>query len=207
MPRCAQVLALGRFGESEAVFTLFTAGALLVWHAGYLRGWSTAVTWSLGYSLAALGALAKGPQAPVYFASACGAYLLFKRDWRWLFAPGHLLGLACFGTIVAVWMLPFASTHWESVDDIWTGLARERFTTSGLAKHLVTFPFETLACLLPWSPLLLVLARPSARKSLLANHPQAIFLIVALAVTYPSVWLAAGRGADITCRFIRAWRF
>jgi 4-amino-4-deoxy-L-arabinose transferase-like glycosyltransferase len=189
---CGQVLALGRFGESEAVFTLFTAGALLVWHAGYLRGWSVAVTWSLGYSLAALGALAKGPQAPVYFASACGAYLLFKRDWRWLFGPGHLIGLVCFGTIVGAWMLPFASTHWDSVDDIWTGLVRERFATVGLAKHFVTFPFETLACLLPWSPLLLVLARPSARKSLLANYPQASFLIVALAVTYPSVWLAAG---------------
>lgn len=88
----AQVLVLGRFGESEALFTLFTAAALLVWHAGYLRAWPIALTWSAGYSLAALAALVKGPQAPVYFVSACCGYLLLKRDWRWLIGPGHLVG-------------------------------------------------------------------------------------------------------------------
>ena len=81
-----QVLALGRLGESEAVFALLVAGSLLVWHWGYLRGWPPSVAWSAGYALAALGALAKGPQAPVYFVLATGAYLILRRDWRWLFA-------------------------------------------------------------------------------------------------------------------------
>src|SRR5262249_2343726 len=61
----AQVMVLGRFGESEALFTLFTGGSLLAWHAGYMRGRSCAAVWALGYSLAALGALVKGLQAPV----------------------------------------------------------------------------------------------------------------------------------------------
>ena len=187
-----QVLALGRLGESEAVFTLLVAGSLLVWHWGYLRSWPPSIAWSAGYALAALGALAKGPQAPVYFILACGAYLLLRRDWRWLFGRGHLAGLACFATVVGLWLVPFALSNPESVDDIWAGLARDRFSWSGLAGHVASYPFETLACLLPWSPLLIVFVKASMRRWLLANRPQAVFLVAALVVTYPSVWIAAG---------------
>lgn len=187
-----QVLALGRLGESEALLTLFTGGALLVWHWGYLSGRSRTLTWCLGYSLAGLGALVKGPQAPAYFVGACAVYLLVQRDWRWLFGRGHAWGVLCFAAIVGVWLVPFAATNWESVGDIWAGLARDRFTTHGLARHLVTYPFETFGCLLPWSPLLIALLMPSVRKSILASHPETKFLLVALAVTYPTVWLAAG---------------
>jgi 4-amino-4-deoxy-L-arabinose transferase-like glycosyltransferase len=186
-----QVLGIGRFGESEAVFALFTAGALLVWHWGYLRQWSRTLAWSLGYSLAALGALTKGPQAPVYFMAVCGAYLLLRRDWRWLFCRGHLAGIVCFAAIVGAWLVPFAVSNWEATDDIWAGLAQDRFTTQGLLKHLATYPVETFGCLLPWSPLLLALVRPSLCKSLLAGRPPVRFLLVSLAVTYPTVWLAA----------------
>jgi 4-amino-4-deoxy-L-arabinose transferase-like glycosyltransferase len=187
-----QVLALGRLGESEAVFTLLVAGSLLVWHWGYLRGWPPSVAWSAGYALAALGALAKGPQAPVYFILATGAYLLLRRDWRWLLARGHVVGLTCFAIIVGLWLVPFALANPESVDDIWTGLARELFSWAGLAGHVAGYPLETLACLLPWSPLLMVFVKPSMRRWLLGNRPQAVFLITAVAVTYPSVWLASG---------------
>jgi len=187
-----QVLALGRVGESEAVFTLLVAASLLVWHWGYMRGWPPSIAWSAGYALAALAALAKGPQAPVYFMLACGAYLILRRDWRWLFARGHLVGLACFAVIVGLWLLPFSLSNPESVDDIWTGLARDRFSWSGLAGHVAAYPLETLACLLPWSPLLMVFVKPSMWRWLMANRPQAMFLVTALAVTYPSVWLAAG---------------
>ncbi|MBI3837777.1 MAG: glycosyltransferase family 39 protein [Planctomycetia bacterium] len=188
-----QVLQLGRSGESEAVFTLFTAASLLVWHWGYLRSWPMALTWSLGYTLAALGALTKGPQAPVYFVACCGAYLLWRRDWRWLLSRGHLAGLACFAVSVGAWLVPFAiASGWRAVDDIWTGLAEDRFRFDGLLRHVATYPFDTFGCLIPWSPLLCLLAKPSVRKSLLANRPQVQFLIVALVVTYPTVWFAAG---------------
>jgi 4-amino-4-deoxy-L-arabinose transferase-like glycosyltransferase len=187
-----QVLALGRLGESEAVFTLLVAGSLLVWHWGYVRSWPRSIAWSAGYSLAALGALTKGPQAPVYFVLACCAYLLLRRDWSWLVGRGHLAGTACFATIVGFWFVPFAISNPESVDDIWAGLARDRFSWTGLAGHVAGYPFETLACLLPWSPLLIVFVKPSMRRWLMANRPQAVFLVTALAVTYPSVWIAAG---------------
>ena len=87
-----------------------------------------ALTWSLGYSLAALGALAKGLQAPVYFVAASTCFWRCERDWRWLFGWGHLAGLACFAAIVGAWLVPFARDGWHAVDDIWAGLAQDRFT-------------------------------------------------------------------------------
>ncbi len=187
-----QVLALGRAGESEAVFSLFVAGSMLLWHWGYLDRWPRGVCWTIGYGLAALGALAKGLQAPVYFAATCYVFLLLRRDWRWLFCGGHLLGLAAFAGIVGAWFVPFALVDFSSIDDIWAGLVQDRFTSQGLARHLATYPFEILGCMLPWSPLLLPLVKPGAWKSLLARRPQLSFLLVALAVTFPSVWFAAG---------------
>jgi 4-amino-4-deoxy-L-arabinose transferase-like glycosyltransferase len=164
---------------------------LLTWHGGYLRSRSRSATWSAGYGLAALGALVKGPQAPVYFVAACVVYLLLQRDWRWLLCRGHVIGMLVFTTVVGAWMVPFCLSDWQAVDDIWAGLARDRFTTHGLAKHLASYPFETLGCLLPWSPLLFWYARPSVRKAVFEIRPQARFLVVALLITYPSVWVAA----------------
>ncbi|REK13017.1 MAG: hypothetical protein DWQ37_10355 [Planctomycetota bacterium] len=187
-----QVLQIGRLGESEALFTLFVGGALLAWHAGYMRRRNPVLVWCVGYALAALGALVKGPQAPVYFAAACTAFLVVKRDWRWLLGWGHAAGLACFAAIVGAWFVPFALGHWTAIDDIWAGLAQDRFTLDGLAKHVASYPLETFGCLLPWSPLLFVLAVPRVFRAVLAQRPQIVFLLVALAVTYPTVWLAAG---------------
>ena len=35
----AQVVQIGRMGESEALFTLLVSASLLLWHLGYLRQW------------------------------------------------------------------------------------------------------------------------------------------------------------------------
>ncbi len=187
-----QVMVLGRQGESEALFTLFTGGALLVWHAAYTGGQSRATAWLAGYSLAALGALVKGPQAPVYFVSVTGIFLLCERNWRWLISREHLLGMLSFAAIVGAWFVPFTLSNLGAVDDIWAGLAQDRFTTQNLARHIASYPFETFGCLLPWSPLLLALLNPRVLRSIAADRPQVKFLIIALVVTYPSVWFAAG---------------
>jgi 4-amino-4-deoxy-L-arabinose transferase-like glycosyltransferase len=188
----AQVMQLGRLGESEALFTLFVGGSLLVWHAGYLQGRSKALVWSAGYGLAALGALTKGLQAPVYFVAATGVFLLLRRDWRWMISGGHALGLAVFVGIVGAWLVPFAQDAWHALDDVWTGLAQDRFSLNGLLVHVAEYPFETMGCMLPWSLLLLALVTPNVRRSIARGRPQVLFVAVALAVTYPTVWFAAG---------------
>jgi 4-amino-4-deoxy-L-arabinose transferase-like glycosyltransferase len=188
-----QVMHIGGLGESEAVFTLFSSGSLLLWHWGYSRGWPAALVWPLGYSLAALAALTKGLQGPIYFVAVTGVFLLLRKDWRYLLRPANLGGAICFAAIVGAWQIPFyRATDATAVHDIWLALVGDRLTLADLAKHVATYPLETLACFAPWSLLLLELPRRRFREALGGARPLVFFLLTAIAVTYPSVWFVAG---------------
>ncbi len=158
----AMVLELGRLGETEAVFTCCVSGSLLLWHWGYQQGWPPATTWCLGYLLAALAGLAKGPQGPVYFVAPTMVYLALRGDWRFLLSRWHLCGILAFAALLSTWQVPFAlATDWQSVRGIWLSNAAERFgdeRLSSLGKHLLEYPLELFCCLLPWSLPLLYLA-------------------------------------------------
>ncbi len=188
-----QVLVLGRLGESESLFACLLGSALLVWHWGYSANWRPVVTWIAAYTLAALAALDKGSQAPVYMATASVAYLALIGDWKYLLSWAHLAGLAAFAIIVGAWQIPFFwATSGGAVADIWSGLAADRYSLAGLARHMLTYPWETIGCLLPWSPMLVAFFFYRFRRTLSSARPQITFLLTALAVTYPSVWLSAG---------------
>jgi 4-amino-4-deoxy-L-arabinose transferase-like glycosyltransferase len=190
----AQVLQIGRLGESEALFTFFISASLLMWHVGYLQHWSPLATWSIGFTFAGLGALVKGPQAPVYFVIITAADLAVRRDWRYLFRWQFGAAACVFATIVGLWQVPFyLATDWPTVKATWSGLAADRIHFGGLARHIVTYPLETFACLLPWSPLLVALFKRETRKLLASAHRDVtMFLYTAILVAYPTVWLATG---------------
>jgi 4-amino-4-deoxy-L-arabinose transferase-like glycosyltransferase len=193
-PTFGQVLQIGRLGESEAVFALFVSASLLIWHLGYIRSWRPVFVWSCGFAFAALAALVKGPQAPVYFGAITGAYLLVvQRDWRYLLSWQTAAGGLIFIGIVAAWQVPFyRATDWSTVVATWAGLAGDRFKLGGVLSHAVTYPVETVVCLLPWSPMLIVLFRPKWRDMLADKWQVVSFLLTAMIVAYPTVWLAAG---------------
>lgn len=189
----AQVMQLGRLGESEAAFTFFVAASLLTWLLAWGRGRPAAAGWIPGYALAALGALVKGLQAPVYFLGSTGLFLALRRRWRWLLGPGHWAGLAVFVAIVGAWQLPYyRATDRQSVIDTWFGVVGPRLGVDGLLEHLASYPLETFGCLAPWSFLLLALLHRDVRRRLIDDHPQFTFVVTALAVTYPTVWWSAG---------------
>jgi 4-amino-4-deoxy-L-arabinose transferase-like glycosyltransferase len=189
-----QVLQLGFLAETEATLTLFVGASLLVWHAGYASGWPRLVTWTAGYALVGLAALAKGPQGPVYFGGAVVVYLALKRDWRMLFAWSHLAGLALSAAIVGAWQVPYSSqVEWEKVLQTWGHTSAARFDYSNawpVVKHLLSYPWEILGCLLPWSPWLAAYLNRDFRRSLGAARDPAIFLAVAILVAFPTCWLA-----------------
>ena len=188
-----QVLQIGRLGESEALFTLLVSASLLIWHLGYMRAWRPLAVWTAGFTLVALGALVKGPQAPIYFVIITAAYLAMRRDWRYLISWQYAAGVAGFAAIVAAWQIPFyLATDWASVVATWSGLAADRFHLSGVLAHAVTYPLETFVCLLPWSPLLVALAKRETRLLLRDRLPVTTFLTTAVLVAYPTVWLASG---------------
>lgn len=188
-----QVLQIGRQGESEALFTLLVGSSLLLWHLGYMRVWRPVAVWCIGFAFAALAALVKGPQAPVYFVAITAAYLVVRGNSRYLFNWQFVVGATIFAAIVAAWQIPFyLATDWATVVATWAGLAGDRIRFSGVVVHAATFPIETFVCLLPWSPILVALAKRETRKLLADQRPVTTFLFTSLAVAYPTVWFAAG---------------
>ena len=188
-----QVLQLGRMGESEALFACLVSASLLIWHHGYTARYPAWFTWTSGYALAALGALVKGPQAPVYFVMVTFFYLAVTRNWKFLVHAGHLVGGLVFVCIVGAWQIPYyLATDWDCVLATWTGLAADRFSRTGVLTHMLWYPLETLVCLLPWSPLLVIYLRREFHRTLNHYQPLVLFLTLAVLITYPSVWLATG---------------
>ncbi|MCZ6507868.1 MAG: hypothetical protein O7A04_07470, partial [Acidobacteria bacterium] len=83
-------------------------------------------------------------------------------------------------------------TDKQSSLDTWFGVVAPRLGLAGLMEHVVTYPLETFVALLPWSLVLPALVLPGIRRGLLERRDHLAFVIVALVVTYPTVWLAAG---------------
>lgn len=189
-----QVLELGRTGETDLLFALFVAASMLLWHAGYTQKWLPWKVWCLGYAAAALGTMTKGPQAPVYFAAAVGLFLLVNRDWRYALSWSHLAGIATYAAIVGAWLVPFAmQLGLPGVRHVFTGdvVLYGNLQPAALAKHLALYPLEIFACCFPWSLFLINYAFRDFRKSL-GNMSAVVFLVGALAITFPTVWWVAG---------------
>jgi len=189
-----QILQLGLLAETEATMTLCVGASLLIWHWGYCRGWQSLMTWTAGYSLAGLAALAKGPQGPVYFAGAVLVYLALKRDWRFLLSWSHLAGIAVFAAVVGAWQVPYSlAVPWPQVLQTWGHTSAQRFDYSqygSVVKHLLTYPCEVFACLLPWSLWLVGLSNRELRKSLGAAREPFMFLCICILLAFPTCWLA-----------------
>jgi 4-amino-4-deoxy-L-arabinose transferase-like glycosyltransferase len=187
-----EILQMGRLAECDTVFTLLLSAALLAWSWGYQRGWPAARGWALGYALAALAALQKGPQAPVYFTGSVALVLVFRGQTRRLFTMDHLLGLSAFALIVGTWQVPFTrAMGWEAMRDIWLGDTAARFQETrpaAVIRHLVTYPVEVLGCTAPWSLLLGAYLSRRFRRSLGDAGPTAQFLAVCAAVGFLPCW-------------------
>jgi 4-amino-4-deoxy-L-arabinose transferase-like glycosyltransferase len=194
------VLQLGRLAETDAIFTFFVSGSLLLWHWGYATDaagrWRQVWPWLAGYFFAALGALTKGPQAPVYFVGAVGLYLAWRRDWRQLVSWSHLAGIALFIGVVGAWQIPFLlATDWPSVRQIWMSDVGLRFEDAGWIQtglHLLFYPVGLLICVLPWSPLLSAFGFGCFRKRIAEARPMAVYLGLALLVAFPTCWFVPG---------------
>jgi 4-amino-4-deoxy-L-arabinose transferase-like glycosyltransferase len=186
------VLQLGQLAESDAVFTLFLAGSLLTWHLAYTKGnlWAA---WGLGYALAALATLTKGPQGPTYFLGSVCLYLLVRRDWWALLSWAHALGLLAFAAILLSWEVPFVTRlGWPALREIWSGDTLLRFqgvTPLSWAASLLGFPIVLLACAAPWSLFLGTYLRRDVREALRPVWPSVLFLLTCIALTLPSCWM------------------
>lgn len=188
-----QVLEQGRTGETEPIFTFLVASSLLLWHGCWMESHHR-TAWLLGGLFGGLAMLAKGLQAPLYFFGSIWAYLVWTRQWRAFVQPAHALGIATFAAIVGLWQAAFVAemglaNGWM----IYFWNVQNRFHDPRIitiVEHLATFPIIiAVACLAPWSWMLLGYADRTLRQSLGAKRDVAIFMTISILVCFPSVWL------------------
>jgi 4-amino-4-deoxy-L-arabinose transferase-like glycosyltransferase len=193
---CGQILELGRVGETDLMFTFFVAGALLLWHMGYVRGWPAVATWSIGYFMAAMGTMTKGPQAPVYFIGSIAAYLLITRDWRYALSRAHLAGIFVYAVVVGAWLIPYShALGLPGVKHVFFGdviTYFDNWTLRNVVMHYLGYPLSILVSILPWSLLLLAYAHRGVRESIGSAWRLVLFQLVCLAVCFPTVWFISG---------------
>lgn len=191
-----EVLHLGRLGESEAVFTFLLASSLLVWHAGHHLHGSSRGTWVAGYALAGLATLTKGPQGFIFFFAAVTTFLVLRGDWRSWFSLPHGMGLAAFALVYGVWQVPFfVQLGIPGIEAYLSFEMSQRFqdrTFATVLGHLAFFPLHIFGSLLPGSLCLLAFLRPGTRKNLGPAAPCVLFIVAAVAVTFPTVWFPPG---------------
>jgi 4-amino-4-deoxy-L-arabinose transferase-like glycosyltransferase len=193
----ADMFAMGRQAETEALFIFLIAASLLSWHWVFVRRWPDAATYALGYGFMALAMLTKGLQAPIYFVGATTAYLVLTGQWRRLFSRGHLFGAVVGGVILLAWVIPYYfALGWSGVVLAWFG--DPAWSKNGhifdwkigeIAVHLLTYTAEIGAGTLPWSLLLLLYCSRAVRRSLGEVRPYALFVAICLAVAAPTCWV------------------
>ena len=188
-----EMFQMGPEAETEPVFIFLVTASLLLWHWGWVRRWPAALTWTAGYGFMALAVLAKGPQPPVYFLGAVGAYVLLTRDWRRLFSIGHLIGASVGAAVIAAWCVPVylregaATLRGILLSD--TAMRFRDWTVSDVATHLAVYPLVILGGVLPWSPFLLAYLTRDFYRSIGAARPLALFVGAAVLVAFPSCWI------------------
>jgi len=194
-----EVLEYGRLGETEAVFTGFVAGSLLIWHLGMTAGWNPWVVWIVSYLLVAGGMLTKGMQAPLYFFGAVGISLLLERRLRDLLKLAHLAGLAAFVICVGAWQLAFISRlgaregwliHWLNISYRFTDRTNHSFV-----EHFLTFPLEVVGVMLPGSLLLIPALSPNVRRRLTMHQSTIRYLLISIGWAFVFVWIPPGSRA------------
>jgi len=188
-----EMFQMGPEAETEPVFIFLVTASLLLWHWGWVRRWPAALTWTAGYGFTALAVLAKGPQPPVYFLGAVGAYVLLTRDWRRLFSIGHLIGALVGAAVLAAWCVPvYLHEGAATLRGILTSDAAMRFrdwTVSDVATHLAVYPLVILGGALPWSPFLLAYLTRDFYRSMGAARPLALFAGAAVVLAFPTCWI------------------
>ena len=194
-PTLGHVFDLGRRVETDGLFTMFLAGALLIWHLGYMQKWKYLWTWTLGMAVAALATLTKGTQAPITFFGTIYLFLLIRRDWKCLFHWSHLLGIAVFIGLIAIWEVPLYQVRgWEGTRLTWLAPYAGRVDTNfaKLFKHLVVFPFVVWGATLPWSAILVGLTDKHFWKLDDKVHSSLIFILLGMATIFGPVWIIKG---------------
>lgn len=198
-----EFLAKGRLAEIETLFSLLVAASLWSWFLLYRSGHDGWRLWVAPLLLVGLAYLAKREPAVVFFYFAVVPFLLLRGQWRLLLQRGHFIAGGCAVLLAGGWLVGVAlQTGWG---ELWDSLQRE-VLERGLAEqgwrdvalHFVTYPFELLAAMLPFSLMLPLVAVPRLWRSASERFGDLwFFCALAIVVNLPIYWF---RG-DVSVRY------
>lgn len=139
----------GRLLEIDALYSVATGIALLLWMHGWYLGraiWSwlaIGVVFGIGWFL-------KGPLQYLFFYLILAAVLWQARDWKKLLHPAHFLSLLLTAGLVALWWIPYQNATAGAGSAMLTQLTdRVDGSDFALTGWLLNIP-RGLANLLPW---------------------------------------------------------
>lgn len=184
------VFDLGRRAETDGLFTLLLAASMLIWHRLFDAKPRSLLPWAVAGAVAGLAALCKGLQAPVAYFGAMWLYLLVRRQWRVLLAPGHWIGVAVFLGVIAIWQIPFSlEVGWAGTRSTWFEPSTGRLGAGSLLEHMVSFPFAVLGATLPWSVLLCAMISRRFWRMTDRQSDCLLFALCGCAAIFGPVWL------------------
>jgi 4-amino-4-deoxy-L-arabinose transferase-like glycosyltransferase len=197
-----EFLAKGRLAEIDPVFSLWVAASLWSWFLLDQRGWRGFALWAPPLLLVALAFLTKREPALVFFYFSVGAYLLWRGRWRELFSAGHLLAVGLLLLLIGGWLAALAArVGWEA---LWQSLMSQVVSRGGdtaladYLRHLMSYPLQIMAALLPFSlPLLSLLSAEIRRRVALRGDDAALFAALACAANFPLYWFKG----DVAVRY------
>jgi 4-amino-4-deoxy-L-arabinose transferase-like glycosyltransferase len=160
-------------------------------------GKPVALLFLVSYFFTALGFMTKGFPAIAFQGLTLVGWLIYKKKWKTLFSPWHFAGIGLFLLIVGSYF--YAYHQQQSVNAyllyLWSESSSRTILGSEAIKklliHLVRFPAETLAELMPWSLLLLFFTKEKAKESFKQN-PLIAFCLFAFCLNYLLYWLSPG---------------
>lgn len=191
---CGRMLILSSFvGHIDIFYSWITFLSFMAVYHYHARGNWLLLFW-VSYALAAIGFLCKGLPSIVFQGSTLLAFLIWHKEWRRLFSWQHISGGLLFLLIVGSYFWAYSQYH--SLVDYFPTLWYESSRRTPIHKawyesllHLITFPFETLMHLLPWSLLVLYALRKDYWNKI-RQEPFLSFCLLLLLANIVPYWLS-----------------
>jgi 4-amino-4-deoxy-L-arabinose transferase-like glycosyltransferase len=174
----AEIDMLQLFWVSAAL--LFFLKAFEVQEAGLSK--SPSIGWWLASMLCVAGGFLTKWTAPAFFYLTVIAFLLVNRRVRWLFSPGHLLGVLLAAALCTAWALAVTqAVGWETLRETVGAEASQRFVPGARGRpypwgESLAFPFVVLGANVPLAIIALWVSRKSIHRQLDAG-PKRLALL------------------------------
>jgi len=167
-------------------------GFMAIWHYGERGQWTRLFV--VTYLLTAVGFLLKGLPSVVFQGIALLVYCLGTRQWRRLFSWQHVLGGLVLLGVLGTYFLIY-SRH-NSLDvalkTLWSQSSQRTVAAQPLAesvRYVLLFPFDFIKHFLPWTLLVLCLARPELRAAVW-RQPFLRYNALLFVAILPVYWLS-----------------